>query len=131
MRQIASLKELSRRRIITIKNNDKDNGNDNDKDKEITSLSLKKDSKESSLSLSLKSNFDDKTRRAKLMDMKVERLVDIYRAENSRPFFYKCYWHLSDIYIEEVVEMSRQPSVRKPLAYFLGSCKRQMAKLGY
>lgn len=61
-----------------------------------------------------------------------ERLADdlvvAYNAPNSRNFFMKCAWHMSEYEIMEVVKASRRPNIISPLKYFIRSCHNELIK---
>ena len=57
-----------------------------------------------------------------LAEFKAQRLVEKYNAPQSRNFFLKCVYHLSEGDIQEAVDMSMQPWVKCPVKYFVRVC---------
>lgn len=85
----------------------------------------------------LKRNFNDNDRPAKssltrrAMTQKTEaiadRLVKTFGAPQSRNFFLKCAWHLSEAQIWEIAERAQGPQIKSPIKYFVASCSQQLA----
>ena len=100
--------------------------------KTINDKSMKMIMKDKSISLSMirEKNNQLKKQKARKIDDMADRLVRIYGAEGSRRFFLKCYWYLSEDFVENVVEMSKKPYVKSPLKYFVSSCHNEMIKMG-
>lgn len=100
--------------------------------KAINERSMKMILKDRSISLSLirEKNKQNKTAKARRIDCMADRLVRIYGAESSRQFFLKCYWHLDEEFVENVIEMSNRPQIKAPLKYFVSSCHNEMLKIG-
>ena len=101
-------------------------------EKAINDKSLKKILKDKSLSISLMREKKqlDKLLKVKHIDELADRLVRLYGAEGSRRFFLKCYWHLDEQFIDDVVEKSQNPKIKSPLKYFVSSCHNEMIKIG-
>lgn len=87
-----------------------------------------------SMSLSLKSKeryFNDivnerkanRTARAKQVDYIADKLVEKFHAPQSRPFFCKCAWRLSESTIWSIAGCAEKPNVKCPVKYFVASCK--------
>ena len=55
-----------------------------------------------------------------------DKLVDIYRSPQSRKFFLKCAWNLSEDIIWSAVEDSRKKSVKSPIALFVFICNNAL-----
>lgn len=64
--------------------------------------------------------------------LKVDRianhLVQKFEAPNSRSFFCKCAWNLSEDEIWSAYEISHKPKVKSPLKYFITLCVIKMNK---
>lgn len=69
---------------------------------------------------------NDKSSAAKmspeLAEFKANLLVEKFNAPNSRLFFLKCIYHLSEYEIQNAVERSQQPWVKSPIKYFVKYC---------
>jgi hypothetical protein len=57
-----------------------------------------------------------------LAEFKAQKLVEKYNAPQSRNFFLKCIYHLSESDIQEAIEMSMKPWVKSPIKYFVRVC---------
>lgn len=55
-----------------------------------------------------------------------DKLVKIYNAPNSRKFFLKCAWNLSEDTIWTAVEDSRRPGVKSPIKLFVFICSNAL-----
>ena len=55
-------------------------------------------------------------------EYKAQKLVEKYNAPQSRNFFLKCVYHLSEHDIEDAVELSMKPWVKSPIKYFVKVC---------
>lgn len=66
--------------------------------------------------------------RQKNVDAIANNLVRIYKAPDSRQFFLKCAWHLSEAFIMKTVEASTKPQIHSSLKYFVKSCHRELIK---
>jgi hypothetical protein len=55
-----------------------------------------------------------------------DKLVDIFKAPQSRKFFLKCAWHLSENTIWSAVEESRKKCIKTPLALFIYLCNNAL-----
>lgn len=55
-----------------------------------------------------------------------DKLVEIYKAPQSRQFFLKCAWHLSEDTIWSAVEDSRKKGVRSAIALFIFICNNAL-----
>lgn len=58
-----------------------------------------------------------------------DKLVKIFDAPQSRNFFLKCAWNLSEDTIWSAVEDSRKKSVNKPIALFIFICNNALKEL--
>lgn len=83
--------------------------------------------------ISLKRNSmiinDRKSPRAMSTEMVADRLVEIFNAPQSRNFFLKCAWHLSEDQIWTAVENSKKPKVKSPVKYFVACCSKELSKI--
>lgn len=61
-------------------------------------------------------------------EFKADKLVEKYNAPQSRKFFLKCVYHLSESDIEDAVELSMQPWVKSPIKYFVRICSSKFDK---
>lgn len=81
--------------------------------------------------ISLKRNSmiinDKKSARAKSTEMVADRLVEIFNAPQSRNFFLKCAWHLSEDQIWTAVENSQRPRIKSPIRYFVACCNKELS----
>lgn len=66
--------------------------------------------------------------RALRVDRIADHLVKRFGAPNSRNFFCKCAWKLSEDDIWTVYEQSHRPKVKAPLKYFITVCQIKMDK---
>lgn len=57
-----------------------------------------------------------------------DELVKIYDAPNSRKFFLKCAWHLSEDTIWSAVEESRKKIVNSPIKLFVFLCSNALRR---
>lgn len=55
-----------------------------------------------------------------------DKLVDIFNAPQSRKFFLKCAWNLSEDTIWSAVEDSRKKCVESPIALFVFLCNNAL-----
>ena len=73
--------------------------------------------------LTMNNEFNDKksTRKmsAELAEFKAQQLIDKYNSPQSRNFFLKCIYHLSEADIQNAVELSQQKWVKSPIKYFV------------
>lgn len=67
-----------------------------------------------------------KTYRYNKVDSVADYLVKKFNAPNSRNFFCKCAWKLSENDIWSIYEQSHKPSVKSPLKYFITVCSVKM-----
>lgn len=83
--------------------------------------------------ISLKRNSmiinDRKSARAKSTEMVADRLVEIFGAPQSRNFFLKCAWHLSEDQIWTAVENSQKSRIKNPVKYFVACCSKELSKI--
>lgn len=87
----------------------------------INEISLKRNSMKSMTIVNEK-----KSARAKSTEMLADRLVEIFGAPQSRNFFLKCAWHLSEDQIWTAVENSQRSSIKSPIRYFVTCCKKEL-----
>lgn len=62
------------------------------------------------------------------VDRIADRLVQEYQAPDSRSFFCKCAWRMSEYDIDSLIYLSKKPGVISPLKYFVSCCHRRMSK---
>lgn len=67
--------------------------------------------------------------RATRVDGIADHLVRKFNAPNSRNFFCKCAWKLSENDIWTAYEIANNPKVRSPLKYFITICQVKMSKI--
>lgn len=66
--------------------------------------------------------------RAADVDRIADHLVYKFKAPNSRPFFCKCAWKLSEDDIWTAYEKANSPKIEYPIKYFVTLCQLKMAK---
>lgn len=66
------------------------------------------------------------TSRIERVDRIANHLVKRFGAPNSRAFFCKCAWKMSEDEIWTVYEKAHAPKVRFPLKYFVAVCQTKM-----
>ena len=59
-------------------------------------------------------------------DMIADRLVKKFGAPQSRRFFLKCAWHLSEAEIWDIAEASMSKKIQNHTAYFVRSCQNRL-----
>lgn len=93
----------------------------------INEISLKRNSMKS-----MRAN-EKKSARAMSTEMLADRLVEIFHAPQSRNFFLKCAWHLSEDQIWTAVENAQKKRTRNPIKspvrYFVACCSKELAKI--
>lgn len=57
-----------------------------------------------------------------------DNLVKIFNAPQSRNFFLKCAWHLSEYQIDSAIRASRAPTITYPVKYFVRICNNEMLR---
>lgn len=57
-----------------------------------------------------------------LAEFKAQQLINKYNSPQSRNFFLKCIYHLTEADIQNAVELSMQPWVKSPIKYFVRVC---------
>lgn len=72
------------------------------------------------------SMINDRTLKVQNTDYIADKLTKIYNAPQSRDFFLKCAWHLSEDTIWTAVENSQRKSVKSPVKYFIAICNREL-----
>ncbi|MBQ3306434.1 hypothetical protein IJH02_03305 [Candidatus Saccharibacteria bacterium] len=72
---------------------------------------------------------EKKSARARSTEMTADRLVEIFNAPQSRNFFLKCAWHLSEDQIWTAVENSQRKKIKSPVKYFVACCSKELAKI--
>lgn len=65
---------------------------------------------------------------ARRVDNIADHLVRKFDAPNSRNFFCKCAWKLSEDEIWTTYEQAHRPKVNEPLKYFIAVCLIKMNK---
>lgn len=86
----------------------------------INDISLKRNS------MKINDSLINKSVQAKSTELLAERLVEIFNAPQSRKFFLKCAWHLSEDQIWTAVENSKKAKVKSPVKYFVKCCNNQL-----
>lgn len=66
--------------------------------------------------------------RARMVDNIADHLVYKFKAPNSRNFFCKCAWKLSEDDIWTAYEKAHSPKIEYPLKYFITLCQIKMSK---
>ena len=87
----------------------------------INEIFLKKNSMKSMIN-------EKKSPKAMSTEVIADRLVEIFDAPQSRNFFLKCAWHLSEDQIWTAVENSQKKRVNSPVRYFVTCCQKELAK---
>ena len=85
--------------------------------KKFTSISLNNDTNDSNSKYRIS---------AEVAEFRAQRLIDKYNAPQSRNFFLKCIYHLTESDIESAVELSTQPWVKSPIKYFVRICSNKL-----
>ena len=85
--------------------------------KKFTSISLNNDTNDSNSKYRIS---------AELAEFRAQKLIDKYNAPQSRNFFLKCIYHLTESDIENAVELSTQPWVKSPIKYFVRICSNKL-----
>ena len=85
--------------------------------KKFTSISLNNDTNDSNSKYRIS---------AELAEFRAQKLIDKYNAPQSRNFFLKCIYHLTESDIENAVELSTQPWVKSPIKYFVRICNNKL-----
>lgn len=73
----------------------------------------------------ISNEINDRSMRSKTAsqtDYIADKLVKIYQAPQSRDFFLKCAWRLSENTIWTAVEASQRRKIRQPVKYFVKTC---------
>ena len=70
--------------------------------------------------------INDKSMKVSKTDYIADRLSEIYNAPQSRNFFLKCAWHLSEDTIWTAVENSRRKGIKSPVKYFVACCHKKL-----
>lgn len=73
-------------------------------------------------------NVNDNVRKAEKVDRIADNLVRKFQAPNSRNFFCKCAWKLSENDIWTAYEQANSEKVRFPLKYFITLCQIKMGR---
>ena len=76
--------------------------------------------------VSHKRNINDKSMMVSKTEYIAGKLEKIYSAPQSRNFFLKCAWHLSEDTIWSAVENSRKNGIKNPTAYFVACCNKAL-----
>ena len=66
--------------------------------------------------------------RAIIVDNIADHLVRKFEAPNSRNFFCKCAWKLSEDEIWTAYEKAHDPKIKSPLKYFITLCSIKMGR---
>ena len=85
--------------------------------KKFTSISLNNDTNDSNSKYRIS---------AELAEFRAQKLIGKYNAPQSRNFFLKCIYHLTESDIENAVELSTQPWVKSPIKYFVRICSNKL-----
>lgn len=59
-------------------------------------------------------------------EFKAQRLVEKYNSPQSRNFFLKCVYNLSEHDIEDAIELSMRPWIKCPVKYFVKICYQKL-----
>ena len=94
---------------------------------EITTMSMALKSKEFRYNAIVNERKQNHNQRAKQVDYIADQLVKRYNAPNSRAFFCKCAWQLSESMIWSIVGCSEKPNIKSPIKYFVASCHAHMS----
>lgn len=62
------------------------------------------------------------------VDNLVLRLVDKFQSYDHVPLFRKLGWYVPEAVINNMVEAATRPGISSPLAYFITSAKKELAK---
>lgn len=54
------------------------------------------------------------------------KLVKLFDAPQSRDFFLKCAWHLSEATIWDFADAARRPAIKNPTKYFVKCCAKAL-----
>ena len=87
-----------------------------------------------SMKIPFKRNFNevnDKSMKKKVSytEYMADKLTNIFDAPQSRQFFLKCAWNLSEDTIWSAVEDSRKKGVRSPIALFIFLCNNALKEI--
>lgn len=66
--------------------------------------------------------------RAARVDRIADHLVKKFDAPQSRGFFCKCGWKLSEAKIWDIYERAHTPGIEKPIKYFVALCQIEMGE---
>lgn len=85
--------------------------------------------------ISLKEKYNDnvkgykntKAQQAQHVDNIADHLVGKFKAPDSRNFFCKCAWKLSEDDIWTAYEQATKPAIKAPLKYFITICSLKMS----
>lgn len=85
--------------------------------------------------ISLKEKYNDnvkgytntKAQQAQHVDNIADHLVSKFKAPDSRNFFCKCAWKLSEDDIWTAYEQATKPAIKAPLKYFITICSLKMS----
>ena len=70
----------------------------------------------------------NKCKKANKVDSIADNLVAKFKAPNSRNFFCKCAWKLSEDEIWSTFEQAHKPKINSPLKYFIAVCSIKMSR---
>lgn len=62
---------------------------------------------------------------------KVRYLITLFNAPQSRRYFFKCVFHLTEGQIQEAIEYAMRPGVKNRIKYFNAVTKRMLAEAGH
>ena len=81
-----------------------------------------------SMKVFLKKNINDKSMMARIAqtDYTADKLVKIFSSPQSRRFFLKCAWNLSEDTIWTAVENSNKRHIKCPIKYFVTICSKEL-----
>lgn len=89
----------------------------------VNEVFLKKNINESLISLK------GDTTKISYTEYVADKLVKIFNAPQSRKFFLKCAWNLSEDTIWTAVENSNRRRVKSPVKYFVAICQRALQEI--
>lgn len=75
----------------------------------------------------VKGYTNTKTQQAQHVDNIADHLVSKFKAPDSRNFFCKCAWKLSEDDIWTAYEQATKPAIKAPLRYFITICSLKMS----
>ena len=96
---------------------------------EIVNDSMKKFSKRKLIEVNDRSMKRSKAPKVAYTEYVADKLVEIFNAPQSRDFFLKCAWNLSEDTIWSAVENTRKKCVKTPIKLFVFLCNNALKEL--